>query len=146
MLPDGPLGHSAPPFSPTKAFALPFLSAINQARRWSAQHPDSFALALVAIVAVGMRLAFSGRAPAFLIGDSENYYLPGFQLARGLSFDLELRRTPLYPVLIAASIRLVGEDLQGLVLVQHLLGVLTCLLTYVIGALTLGRLAGVLGA
>lgn len=115
-------------------------------RRWVRQHPDAASLVLVALVSLVVRLAFSGRAPAFLIGDSENYFFPGFQLAWGLGFDLELRRTPLYPTFLAAAILLAGEDLQGVVLVQHLLGVATCLLTFALGHQVFNRATGLLAA
>jgi hypothetical protein len=98
------------------------------------------------LVAVVLRGAFLLRAPVFLIADSENYFLPGFQLAHGLGFDLEARRTPLYPGFIAAVVGLIGQDLAGLALAQHLLGLVTVGLTYALGRATFGRLAAVLAS
>jgi hypothetical protein len=119
---------------------------MNTPRAWFRQHPDCSLVGLVVLVSLAVRLAFTGRAPAFLIGDSENYFLPAYQLAWGTGFDLELRRTPLYPLFLSGAILLAGEDLQGIVTVQHLLGVATCALTYLIGRLTFGRVAGFVAA
>src|ERR687884_514004 len=65
-------------------------------------------LVVVGAVALAVRLAFLFRAPVFIIGDSENYFWPGYQLARGIGFDLELRRTPVYPVFIAFVVTRIG--------------------------------------
>jgi hypothetical protein len=119
---------------------------MSTARDWLRQHPDLALAGTIILVSLAMRLAFTGRAPAFLIGDSENYFLPGYQLAFGTGFDLELRRTPLYPLFLAGAIVLAGEDLQGIVTVQHLLGVATCVLTYVVGRLAFGRVVGFIAA
>lgn len=91
-----------------------------------------------------MRLALLLRAPAFVIADSDNYYLPGYQLARGLGFDLELRRTPGYPLFVAVSVGRLGEDLGALLLAQHLLGVGTCVLTTWLALRLFGPWAGLL--
>src|SRR5215203_4443738 len=123
---------------------------MSAVRAWIRKHTDLANIGLVVFISLAIRLAFTGRAPAFLIGDSENYFLPGFQLAFGTGFDLELRRTPLYPLFLTGAILLVGEDLQGIVTVQHLLGVATCALTYLVGRYafdrTVGLIAGVLTA
>src|ERR1044071_2782367 len=55
---------------------------------------------LIVVVALALRLAFLFRAPVFIIGDSENYFWPGYELAREIGFDLEIRRTPVYPLFI----------------------------------------------
>ena len=114
--------------------------------RWPGAHPDLLLLLLALILAGLLRTAFVLRAPVFIIPDSENYFLPGFQLARGLGFDLEPRRTPLYPALIAAVVGGVGQDLAALAIVQHALGLVTVGLTYALGRVTFGRTAGFLGA
>jgi 4-amino-4-deoxy-L-arabinose transferase-like glycosyltransferase len=106
--------------------------------------PLWFVLGAVGVVALGMRLAFLLRAPVFIIGDSENYFWPGYQLAREIGFDLELRRTPGYPLFIAGVVRYVGEDLAALALVQHLLGVVVCLAVTALAVRYWGRWAGLL--
>ncbi len=99
-------------------------------------------LAAVALAALLPRLALLLRAPAFVIADSDNYYLPGYQLARGLGFELDLRRTPGYPLFVALTVGGLGEDLSGLLLVQHLLGVAVCLATAWLGLRLFGAWAG----
>jgi hypothetical protein len=101
-------------------------------------------LVVVAVVATVVRLAFLYRAPVFLTGDSQSHYLPGFDLAFGTGFDPELRRTPGYPVFVAGVIGFLGEDLRALAFAQHCLGVATAVLTYALGRLTFGWLAGLL--
>jgi 4-amino-4-deoxy-L-arabinose transferase-like glycosyltransferase len=103
--------------------------------------PPWFVLGVVALVALALRFALLLRAPAFIIGDSENYFLPGYHFARGIGFDLDLRRTPIYPLMIGLTVANVGEDLSALLLVQHALGVATCVLTAWLGL----RLYGVWG-
>jgi hypothetical protein len=109
-------------------------------------HPDLVlisALVLVAIVARGILLT---RAPLFLRRDSIAYFQVGWELANGLGFDLPLRRTPLYPLFIAGVVWALGEDLRGLALAQHLLGIVTVVATYFLGRAMFGRLAGATAA
>jgi 4-amino-4-deoxy-L-arabinose transferase-like glycosyltransferase len=124
--------------------------AIFQARRslraWTATHRDLVLLCIVLALGALLRAAFFLRAPVFIISDSENYFLPGFELARGLGFGLEPRRAPLYPAFIAAVIYGIGQDLASVALVQHALGLLTTGLTYWLGRLAFGRLAGFVAA
>jgi 4-amino-4-deoxy-L-arabinose transferase-like glycosyltransferase len=98
------------------------------------------------LIAMVLRGAFLLRAPVFLIADSENYFLPAFQLAHGFGFDLEARRMPLYPGFIAAVVGLIGQDLASLALAQHLLGLLVVGLTYALGRATFGRMAALLAS
>jgi 4-amino-4-deoxy-L-arabinose transferase-like glycosyltransferase len=115
---------------------LPFVSLVHsrtmQIRRLPGP-PVWLVLTIVGLVALGLRLAFLFRAPVFIIGDSENYFWPGYQLAREVGFDLELRRTPVYPLFIAFVVRQIGEDLAALALAQHILGVVTSLLVATLG-------------
>ncbi|MCC6176787.1 MAG: glycosyltransferase family 39 protein [Chloroflexi bacterium] len=101
-------------------------------------------LLVVGLAALAIRLAFLFRAPVFIIGDSENYFWPGYELAREIGFDLELRRTPVYPLFIAFVVRQIGEDLSALALAQHLLGVGTCVLTAWLGLRFWGPWTGLL--
>lgn len=117
---------------------------------WIRRHPDLAALLVVLVVAAMLRGAVLYRAPVFATGDSEGYLAPGYALARGLEYDLASKRTPAYPWLVAFAIVVGGEDLRGLLLLQHGLGVLTAGLTFALGRLSftparLGRLVG-LGA
>ena len=106
--------------------------------------PVWLVLTIVGVAALALRLAFLFRAPVFIIGDSENYFWPGYQFAREVGFDLDLRRTPGYPLFIAFVVRQVGEDLAALALVQHLLGVVTCLLVAMLGIRFWGVWTGLL--
>ena len=108
-------------------------------RRLDSPH---LALGVVLLVAIVVRLAFALRPPPFLTPDSQGYFLPGWELANGLGFGPELRRTPLYPLFVGLVVFVFGEDLRGLVLAQHALGVLTAGLTFALGRLAFGRLAG----
>lgn len=109
-------------------------------------HPDLVLLAGLVLVAVLVRGMLLTRAPLFLRRDSVAYFQVGWELANGLGFDLPLRRTPLYPLFVAGVVWALGEDLRGLALVQHLLGVGTVVATYFLGRTMFGRLAGALAA
>lgn len=111
-------------------------------RQTITRHPDAAALLAIMLPALALRLAFTFRAPVFLVHDSLTYFQAGYDLARGSGFELAFKRTPLYPLFIAVVVSLVGEDLQALGFVQHLLGLLTATLTYFLGRALFGRLAG----
>jgi Dolichyl-phosphate-mannose-protein mannosyltransferase len=96
----------------------------------------------VVLVAAAVRAAFlSTGAPAFVTPDSDDYLWPGYALAHGLGFEPELRRTPLYPILIAAVLG-AGGALSTIVVVQHAIGALTAGLTYGLGRAAFGTAAG----
>jgi 4-amino-4-deoxy-L-arabinose transferase-like glycosyltransferase len=102
-------------------------------------------VALVAIV-VGLAMLvrwrfMSAGPPAFVTPDSDDYLWPGYALASGLGFEPELRRTPLYPTFIGAVLAF-GGNLTTLVAVQHGLGVVTAGLTYGLGRIAFGPVAG----
>jgi hypothetical protein len=102
---------------------------------------------LLVLGTIVLRAAFFTSAPPFLNPDSAGYYVPGRNLVYGDGFDLGLRRTPTYPLFIAAVVSFVGEDLQALVTVQHFLfGPLLVALTFLLGRLLVGRLVGILAA
>jgi 4-amino-4-deoxy-L-arabinose transferase-like glycosyltransferase len=104
-------------------------------------------LLLLVFGAVVLRVAFFTSAPPFLNPDSAGYYAPGRNLVFGDGFDLGLRRTPTYPLFIAAVVSYVGEDLQALVTVQHFLfGPLLVGLTYLLGRLVASRLTAIVAA
>ena len=115
------------------------------ARGLLGRHPDRAALLLLLLVGLTIRLAFTFRAPIFLVHDSITYFESGYELARGSGFELAFKRTPLYPLFIAGVVALVSEDLQALAFVQHLLGLVSIALTYVLGRALFGRLAGFTG-
>jgi dolichyl-phosphate-mannose-protein mannosyltransferase len=120
--------------------------AVPAVRAALREHPDAAALGLVVLVAAAIRLAFAFRSPVFLLHDSGTYYLPAHDLVHGLGFDLSLRRPPLYPGFLAAVIATLGEELMAVALAQHVVGILSAALVYVLGLLTFGRPAGLLAA
>jgi hypothetical protein len=99
----------------------------------------SVVVALASLVRLG--LAF--RAPVLIVGDSETYLGPALDLERLQGFELMLKRTPGYPLVLAGSLALFGEDVRSIALVQHGLAVVTSLTSYLIALRLSGRLAGV---
>ena len=71
-------------------------------------------------------------------------FAPAHELAHGLGFELTYKRTPLYSLFIAGAVALLGDDLRRLIFVQHLLGVLTAVLTYLLGRTLFSRSVGLL--
>ncbi len=120
-------------------------SLLRRAAQTVRRHPDAAALTLLSVVAATLRLAFLYRVPVILTGDSQSHYLPGFDLAFGNEFEPELRRPPGYAAFVAGVILLLGEELRGLAFAQHVLGVGMVALTYALGVMTFGRVAGLLG-
>lgn len=113
-------------------------------RRALLAHPDLIALAVIVAAGAALRVAFYSRAPAFLHGDSIQYYVPAHALMAGEGFPLSLKRPPVYPVLLALVGRGFGEGFWAPIALQHVLGVGTAALVYGIGRLTFGRGVGLL--
>ncbi|MCC7105557.1 MAG: glycosyltransferase family 39 protein [Chloroflexi bacterium] len=114
------------------------------AARWLSSHPDVVAVAAIALAATLIRASFSFRAPPFITNDSLSYLLPGWQLARGGPLDTIFKRPPGYSVFVAAALWVFGsQDVTGLLVLQHLAGVVTALLAFALGRLWAGRGAGV---
>ena len=135
-------GHVQPQRTATP---VPLLRAQRLLRRLAdaaARHPDAVLLAGLLLVAAVARAMFLFRAPLFIRHDSVTYFQTGYELARAQGFDLPMRRTPVYPLFIAAVVWAFGEDLRVLGLVQHVLGLVTVAATYLLGKALFGRLAG----
>lgn len=111
-------------------------------RQLAGRHGALLALCGVLLLALLVRLAFSFRAPPFVTNDSLSYLLPGFDLIHGGGFAPILKRPPLYSLFVGGVLGLFGEDTRALMLVQHLLGVVTVLLTYGIGRMLFGLAGG----
>jgi hypothetical protein len=118
---------------------LAFPSATAAAIR---RRPDLWFLTAIIVTAALMRLAFAYRAPVFVRPDSIGYFQAAYELAHGLDVDIPIRRTPGYPLFLAAAIWSVGEDFHSIALIQHLLGVITAILAYLIGRRLFSPLAG----
>jgi 4-amino-4-deoxy-L-arabinose transferase-like glycosyltransferase len=129
---------------------------VTALRRALGRHPDAACLALVLLVAAAFKLGFALRIAPFVAKDSQAYFLPAWDLVASGQFDLGLRRTPGYPLFLAGALLLLGDDLRGIVLVQHLLGIATAGLAFALGRLvageraalgrTVGLIAGLLSA
>lgn len=117
-------------------------SAGERARALLTRHPDLVAVGLIVLVAVAIRVAFAFRVPVFLLRDSISYFLPAWDLLNGYGFDLSIRRTPTYPGFLVGAMALFGEDLLAVAFAQHLLGIASAALVYVLGRMTVGRVAG----
>ncbi|MGE3909246.1 MAG: ArnT family glycosyltransferase [Chloroflexota bacterium] len=113
------------------------------------RHPDAVCLTVVVLAALAFKLGFAMRVAPFIAKDSQAYFLPAWDLIHSGQFELGLRRTPAYPLFLSAAVLLMGDDLRGVTLVQHLLGVVTAGLAFVLGRLvagpnaTAGRIVGV---
>jgi hypothetical protein len=107
----------------------------------------ALALGLILLVAAALRLLMIVHAPAFILNrDSGEFFLAGYNLAQGEGFELALKRAPLYGLFLGGIIATLGPDLETITTVQHLLGLLTVLLSYGLGALAFGRPTGLLAA
>jgi 4-amino-4-deoxy-L-arabinose transferase-like glycosyltransferase len=122
------------------------LSLGARARALAAAHPDALAIGLIVLVALAIRVAFAFRVPVFLLRDSVSYFLPAWDLLNGYGFDLSIRRTPVYPAFLAGAMALFGEELLALAFAQHLLGIVSAVLVYLLGRMTVGRVAGLIAA
>jgi len=115
-------------------------------RAFIGAHPDGLAIGLIVLVAVAVRVAFAFRVPVFLLRDSISYFLPAWDLLNGYGFDISIRRTPVYPAFLSSAMALFGEDLLAVAFAQHLLGIASSVLVYILGRMTIGRAAGLLAA
>ncbi|MBX3358468.1 MAG: glycosyltransferase family 39 protein [Phycisphaeraceae bacterium] len=84
------------------------------------------------------RLLAQGGLSLLVVNDSVDYVLYGQQVAAGSFAGISVYRTPGYPALLGLVNLLFGNSPAGILLVQHLLGVLACGLI----AATVARLAG----
>ena len=112
---------------------------------WLRTHADLAAIGLIVLVGVLLRAAFAFRTPVFVTKDSLEYLEPALALAGGGPFELAQRRTPAYPLFLAGSVAVFGQDLLAIAFAQHLLGVGTAVMAYLIGRLTFGIAAGLIG-
>lgn len=116
--------------------------AAGRVMAWPRAHPDLACLALIVGVALFLRGQFVFRAPVFMQPDSLGYFLPAYDLLSGQGFGVGFRRTPVYPFFLYGVLAAFGEQLTGIVIVQHLLGAGTAALTYLLGRATFGRAVG----
>ena len=107
----------------------------------------ALALGSILLLAAALRLVLLARAPAFvLFGDSEDFFRAAYTLSQTFEFPLPLKRAPLYPIFLALPIRAIGPSTEVIVMVQHLLGLGSVVLVYLLGAVAFNRPTGLLAA
>jgi len=117
------------------------------------------ALATLAVLALGLRVAAAlavdhwaeARGERFLFPDSEGYWILAGKLAAGepyaygLGNPRHVMRTPGYPLLLAAGIKLFGDSLLAARLAGAVLGTAACLLVYPLARRLVGHSSAVVG-
>lgn len=104
-------------------------------------------LAVALVVGAALRLELWQIAPPFLVAnDSADYFGAGYRFLATGELVLSLKRTPLYSLFLAGAIQVVGPSLDRILTLQHLLGLLTIVLTYALARLAFGQLAAALAA
>jgi len=107
-----------------------------------------FVIALAFVLRAAFVLYSSDSA---LHGDEVSYDILGFNLAEYHEFSLQkgvpsIRRSPGYPLFLAAAYSIVRHSFVAVGLLQAVLGSLTCLLIYLIGAKAADRKTGTAAA
>ncbi len=98
-------------------------------------------LLLALVVGGAVRLELARTAPPFLVAnDSADYFSAGYHLITSGEFPLAVKRTPLYALALGGLTAVVGPSLDRLMLAQHVLGLLTIVLTYLLGQLAFATL------
>lgn len=92
--------------------------------RWSTKH----AAVAVFIVAVLLRVWALGSIPLIITNDSTGYLANGQQISTGQELRIAVVRTPGYPLYLAVIHDVFGTSPLAVLMGNHLLGVLTCLL------------------
>ncbi len=121
------------------------MTLVNRSLAKLRAHPDFVALVGIILVAALLRAAFAFRVPVFVTKDSLEYVAPALSLIGGGPLELAQRRTPVYPLFMAGAFGLFGRDLLVVTAAQHILGVFTAGLTFGIGRIAFGRVAGLVG-
>ena len=99
-------------------------------------------LSIALVVGAALRTELVTVAPPFLVAnDSADYFAAGYTFLQSGELVLSLKRTPLYSLFLAGLIQAVGPSLDRLLTIQHLLGLATIGLTYLVGRLTFGPVA-----
>jgi hypothetical protein len=113
--------------------------------RITRQHLRNFApLLLVLLLALALRLLLWGRIPRTgLISDEGEYLSAASWLAQGRSFSWYQNylwtRAPLYPLFVAAHLRLFGDTLAPIYITQTLLSLLNVALVYLLARYLIGH-------
>jgi 4-amino-4-deoxy-L-arabinose transferase-like glycosyltransferase len=95
-------------------------------------------------VAAAPRLLLQVGAPFFYFPDSTSYLEPALALVNGDSLTTQLKRPIGYPLFLANVFLASGNQLLAVAAVQHVLGLVTVALTYLLGRVCFGRRVGFL--
>jgi hypothetical protein len=126
--------------------ATPLTATLTRSGRPFGVDPLVLDVLLIGLVAILARLALQLFAPVLINKDSVSYFLPGWDLAHGLGFTPDYRRAPLYSWSIAGALKLLGDHVSSVSLMQHALGIVGVISTYLLGVLTFGRLVAIASA
>jgi hypothetical protein len=97
---------------------------------------------LALAIGAALRLEVALTAPPFLVAnDSADYFSAGFNLLTTGELQLSVKRTPLYSLFLAGVMAVVGPSLEHALAAQHALGLLTVVLTFVLGRMAFGPTA-----
>ncbi len=106
----------------------------------------AFALLLLAVLVRGIFLLEMSASPLFRIPlvDAETYNTLARQLAERRQWSKDFFwQPPLYPFFLSLTYALTGSSMVAAKIIQALIGGVTCSLTFVLGALLLGRRVGI---
>jgi 4-amino-4-deoxy-L-arabinose transferase-like glycosyltransferase len=107
---------------------------------------SSAVLALILLLALAVRFSMMAHAAAFPGSDGGEYFRAAYSLSRNGEFPLPLKRAPLYPVFLTTVITALGPSLDVITAAQHVLGLSTVLLGYLVATVAFGRVTGLLAA
>jgi hypothetical protein len=93
---------------------------------------DWLSLAVILALAIIARLIFILTLPPLLHLDSDSYFEIAQRLWRGEGFGDLSRRTPVYPLFLSLAARSATAGLFPVVVAQHLLGIATVVLFYLL--------------
>lgn len=98
-------------------------------------------LGVLLLMAAAPRLLLQLAAPTFYFDDAPGYLEPAISLIHGEGFPLRLKRPPGYPLVLGAAL-LTDGGLAAVTALQHLVGLATVTLTYILGRRWFGRAVG----
>lgn len=116
-------------------------------RLWAGRSLGILWLVVALTVGGALRAEVSHLAPPFLVAnDSADYVRAGVDLVATGELELPLKRTPLYAFFLAGLVASVGSSLDRIVAAQHVFGLATIVLTYLLGRMAFGPVAAAVAA
>ncbi|MBI4460932.1 MAG: glycosyltransferase family 39 protein [Acidobacteria bacterium] len=120
------------PRNPPQRTELSTIFAADRPDQFQLDRADWMAIAVVVALAAVPRLLITVSLPPLLHLDSDSYFEITQRLWRGQGFGDLSRRAPLYPLFLWLTARFPQAGLFPVVLAQHLLGIGTAVLFYLI--------------